>query len=263
MKSSSKSLFVMMFIWMISILSYFWLPVTLAVFQILMMIVLILIMNFFQTKTNFVVLITSILVYGFALTLYAYMNHIYDQEQVIFIIGHILFSTTLILSWLILNHVKALLQVISEQNAQLQKLKKIDEQTHSLSIQEFKEQALLIETAAKRHQEEGRFLYFKMDDAIPIETQESLQYEFVQICLKTVRTKYDLVSALSEKEILLLLQGTNKIGEEIVTTRIQNNLHKSINFIELPYTAESYTLSDGVENVLATIAFQQKGSQLS
>lgn len=199
-------------------------------------------MMFFKTGANFLIFLSAILIYGFGLTAYAISNQIFNEGQYAFILSHLALTLSLLLTWLVVHDVKALMQKNKTMQDRLMQLEKYDQQTKALSFQEFKERGLLIETGMRRRGETGQLLYFKMSKDVPLPVRSSLRHTFINICLSTVRSEFDLVTSPTEDEVLVLLQGTDQAGRDVVIKRLEEAVKAHVNFVSLPFEVHSYEL---------------------
>ncbi|WEG16721.1 hypothetical protein PQ478_19785 [Alkalihalophilus pseudofirmus] len=235
------------------LLLHFLLPPILIILQFTVIFIAITIMVFLRTGINFLLVLTLILTYGFSLTGYSMINQIFDKGQYELILAHIMFTSSLLIIWLIVHEVKSLLIENKELLMRLKLLEKYDLQTSALSFPEFKERGLLIETGMKRRNETGQLLYFQMEEFVPITVRQSLHQEFIRKCLTTVRAEYDLVTSPSNLEVLILLQGTDAAGKEIVLKRLMHSMKENVNYIEVPFLLKSIevgSLEDGLNKLL-------------
>ncbi|API93148.1 MULTISPECIES: hypothetical protein [unclassified Virgibacillus] len=237
---NNERLYILMACWALSVGVQLIFPPILFFVQISIILVVLFIMTGFRTSFNFFILLTTILVYGFALTIYAFNQQIHDQGQYQYILAHVLLTISLLLSWLMIHDLNSLKQKLQELQVRLQLLEKYDAQTKALSLQEFKERGLLIETGMRRRGEKGQLLLFTMKKDIPLAVQASLRQEFIKACLQTVRSKFDLVTSPTEESVFIFLQGTDEMGRKIVINRIIKTMKENINFLSLPYHIEMY-----------------------
>ncbi|KIL46707.1 hypothetical protein KP77_28340 [Jeotgalibacillus alimentarius] len=215
-------------------------------------------MMFFRTKINFLIVLSIILVYGFSLTFYAQMNGIFSGGQYVLIAAHLLLTASLLILWLIVHDIKSLVEENKSLKERIMLLEKFDLNTKALSMPEFMERGLIIETAMKRRREQGRLLYFRVKDSVPVEARNSLRHYFVNTCLHTVREEFDLVTSPDQNEVFVLLQGTNAEGESIVINRLTEKLREHVNYIELPYNIASYEIGS-LKNIMEQFD-QQRGA---
>ncbi len=240
----SHRLYWLMALWAVSIATQLLLPTTMFFIQASVVIIILLLMTLFKSSVNFLIFLSTILVYGFCLTVYSMNHQIFDAGQYELILAHLLLTASILLNWLIVHELKTLNQKIQEMEVRLNQLEKIDNETKALSFPEFLERGLLIETGMRRRGEKGYLLYFTMTDIVPLTVKSSLRQEFIKACLHTVRAGYDLVTSPTDEEILIFLQATDEAGRDIVIHRIEEAMKQNVNCISMPFSIHSWEVEN-------------------
>ncbi|MBM7577867.1 hypothetical protein [Jeotgalibacillus terrae] len=239
-----KRLYLLFLLWGVTFGLLALLPEGYASNHVMLVMLSLVLMVFFRTKINFLIVLSTIIIYGFGLTIYAQMEDIFSGGQYILIAAHLLLTASLLSLWLIVHDVKSLVEENKSLEERIGLLEKFDWNTKALSMPEFMERGLLIETAMRRRSEKGRLIYFNVKDSVPLTARDSLRHYFINTCLHTVREEFDLVTSPSQSEVFVFLQGTNTEGEAIVIERLKDKLREYVNYIELPYHITSYEIGN-------------------
>jgi hypothetical protein len=251
-------LYWLMGLWGIGLASQLLLPFPTSIIHITFIVLLLITMMFFKTGINFLLFLASMLIYGFGLTVYAFANELFDEGQYPLICYHLMLTGSMLLTWLTVHDIKSFVQTNLEMQTRIRELEKFDPGTNALSLQEFRERGVLIETGMRRRGEIGQLLYFKIKKDIPLPVRRSLRQEFIKCCLDSVRAEYDLVTSPTEAEVLILLQSTDVAGREVVLNRINGRTKKTLNFVQMPYEIQLFEL-ENLEQKLDEL-FKRKGA---
>ncbi|WP_416147620.1 hypothetical protein ACM26V_15440 [Salipaludibacillus sp. HK11] len=241
---SKYRLYISLGFWSISLILQLLLPENFMLLHVGIMLLALTAMLFFRTGVNFLILLGISLIYGFALTAYAMADQIFDQQQYILMLAHLLLTATLLSLWLILHDSKTLFEENKMLKEKVRLLVKFDDQTKALSFPEFIDRGLIIETGMRRRNETGQLLYFKMMEHVPKSAKKPLCIELITYGLESIRSEYDLITSPSEGEVIILLQNTSEAGSEVVLHRIQDKLKTTINYIDLPFTIEKIVIGN-------------------
>lgn len=191
-----------------------------------------LVMAFLSKKMNFLYTLVVSLFYGFILMGVAYFHEMVDVRQLQFIWANGLVLGALLLLWQIYSFQEELVQQNRDMKKKLQRLKKYDEQSGALTYREFIEQAKMIETITKRKKETAYLIYLTNALEAKEVTQKALLKKVVEACLQATRNRYDLVCALGDKGVLVLLQNPGEEGLSLVLSRIKTLLKEHIHKID-------------------------------
>jgi hypothetical protein len=204
-------------------------------------------MLFFNMSTNFVTLLISILGYGSILTLYAFFTGSTIETQLGFIKIHIFQSISLILVWLLVAHIKRIIDEMEILKARVSELEKFDTYPNLLSMNEFLHQAQISLIGMKRRKESGYLIKIRTEAGS--NTYLSAFKTFLTVCLETVRNGFDLVTKEQEESIFVFLQNTNEDGCHIVIKRIKDNLSPYFNTVDVPFSFEFIEI-DTIESAM-------------
>ena len=218
----------------------------------------ILLMSIIPTRLGYLLFLATTLIYGFSLTVVAFELGYFDTKQWEMITSHLVLTASLLLTWLLTNEIKNLGQEVKELRLRVKQLARYDEVTQLLSLEEFIERGALIETTLKRRNEPGILVHFKMNQTIDPAVEKSLHLLFSEQLSKAIRTGYDLVSAPTQQDAVILLQNTGAIGADIVLGRLRESLKTKLNYIELPYSYEVLEL-DGIREQIQALEMGSRG----
>ena len=202
----------------------------------------ILVMTVLQERFIFLYAISFVLLYGAFLTVYAFINSVSSEVQLLLMYNHLLFTSFTLLYWILLNLIKTIGYENDELKLQIRLLEKYNGQTNILTPTEFIDQATWLLKTSERRKEEA----WLIEITISYENkriQRNLQESFERIALETIREKFDLVTSI-DQVIYLLLKETNEKGVEIVLGRYQENLKTELNFVDTPFMVKKEQVKD-------------------
>lgn len=253
-----KKIYILMILWLLVLVMNLVLEPLYVIVHLVLIVLSILLMSITPTRLGFLLFLATTLIYGFSLTVVAFELGYFDTQQWEMITSHLVLTASLLLTWLLTNEVKSLGVEVKELRLRVKQLARYDEVTQSLSLEEFIERGALIETTLKRRNEPGMLVHFKMDQAIDPTIEKSLHLLFSEQLSKAIRTGYDLVSAPTKQDAVVLLQNTGAIGADIVLGRLRESLKAELNYIELPYSYEVMEL-DGIREQVQGLEMGSRG----
>lgn len=202
----------------------------------------VLIMTVVHERFVFLYAISLVLTYGAFLTIYAFINNQPSEIQLLYIYDHLLFTSFILLFWILLNLIKNIGYENQDLKQQVNLLQKYKTQTNSLTVSEFYEQAKSVIKSVERQQEEA----WLVELVITYEnkkTKKNLQEKLERVTLDTIRQNFDLVTSV-DTIIFILLKDTNEDGVQRFLQRYQENLQEELNFVEPPFTATKEQIID-------------------
>ncbi|QDP41103.1 hypothetical protein [Radiobacillus deserti] len=223
---------------LISFLGLFYLSSNDILFLVNLSIILIsiIIMNFFSTSRNFIILLSIVLLIGFILLFYGFFRRSSLQVQIDFVIQHIFLTASLIILWLLFAAVKKIQEDVKSLRQRVQELEKWDSTTNVLMPSEFLNRVNVISTGTKRRGETNYYVSFTVHSLE--HTKDSMNHVFSTSILQAIRSEFDFVTKTSEHTFLVFLQNTNEQGCNIVINRLFDMLRNQLNFIEIPVSYE-------------------------
>lgn len=193
----------------------------------------VLLMTIIHERFVFLFAVSLILSYGGFLTVYAFINNQSTEIQLLYMYDHLLFTSFVLLYWILLNNIKSLGYEHNELKRQVQLLQKYQGETDILTINEFKEQSVWLLKTSTRYKEEVWFLTIKINHQNK-RTKQNLQETLERLAIKTIRQKIDLVTSV-DRVIYILLKGTNELGVERAYERYLENVRNELNLINPPF----------------------------
>lgn len=201
-----------------------------------------LIMTIINEKFVFGYTISLILVYGAVLTVEAFLNKQPGNIQIMYIYTHLLVTSLLVLYWILLNQLKNIGYENIELKRQIQFLKRYNNDTEILTINEFMERASWLLKTSERQNNEAwlvEIIIHYPNKLTHNNIQESLEY----LAGKTIRQKYDLVTS-SNSRIILLLQNASEDGVQIMLQRYYDQVKSELNLITPPYNTQKKMITN-------------------
>ncbi|PZD96295.1 hypothetical protein DNH61_08855 [Paenibacillus sambharensis] len=203
---------------------------------------------------SFALLVVEMLGTGFWLAFQGYMNEWDSSEQAHAILTNLAFMACVICLWLTVSQLVKYGQAYSEMNEELQELRKYEKDASVLTINEFMYRMESIFVAMRRRKEQGYLLKIKINAAGKEFAKKSVFHAFATAALKSVREQYDLVGKVSDYELVVLLQNTNRDGASIVEERFKAYLHQEVNVPESFYETSLLELPDNWSDTQAIVA---------
>lgn len=201
-----------------------------------------LLMTFIHQRFVFVYSIAMVIGFAAFLTGYAFMYEQPADVQVLYIYDHLLFTSFIFLHWILLHYAKAIGYENNELKQQVKLLRRYTEHTKILTRQEFLEQAKWVLNSVRRSKQQAWLVELSMTYKSKL-TEQTLQEKIEEICLKTVRHQFDLIT-YHEKSVFLLLRDTNRMGVNTVLNRIEAQVRQTLNIVELPYGVSVQLVED-------------------
>lgn len=200
------------------------------------------IMTLIHERFVFLYAVIMALSFGAFLTVDAFMNDLLVEDQILYMYSHLLFTSFLLLFWILLNLLKNTGYENIELKRQVQLLQKYNGNTQVLTVPEFKEQATWLLKAGERNGEEAWLL--KINLVYPNKrTKENLMEKLETAALRTIRQKFDLVTSDSGI-IFVLLKNTHVKGVERVLERFWEKAQLDVALNEPPYTTQKGRVVD-------------------
>lgn len=196
--------------------------------------ILMIFMSAINERFVFIAAISSALLFGGFLTVYAFILEMPSNIQIQYMYTHLLFTSFLLMYWILLNLFKSVLYENSELKRQVLLLQKYNGVTQILNFPEFNEQSLWLLKSSERNSEEVWFLRIEISRKNKT-IQKNLQETLEKMALKTIRQKYDLVSSKKES-IFFLLKNTDSEGANRFLQRYWENCRSEINLTAPPYS---------------------------
>lgn len=173
---------------------------------------------------GFAILVAEFLAIGFVYTGMAFYEQWEKPLQSAVIVKLLLFIATSVLAWLMILFLKNNSSALKKAEQALHLLKKHDENSEVLTLNEFLYRAQTIHTAMKRRNETGYLITVTIHTNGKDFALKTLYEAFSRAALSSVRTQYDIVGRRSNKEILLLLQHSTLEGSKLVVERFKEKL---------------------------------------
>ncbi|MCZ2256965.1 hypothetical protein [Sporosarcina sp. G11-34] len=202
----------------------------------------VLLMTMIHERFVFLYAISLVLSYGVFLTVYAFINNQSTEIQLLYMYDHLLFTSFIMLFWILLNNLKNIGYEHNELIRQVQLLQKYNGETGILTVHEFMEQSLWLFKSSERSKEEVWFVKITIKHQNK-RTKQNLQETLEDLAMKTIRQKIDLVTS-ADSVIYILLKGTNESGVLRVYDRYVENVRSELNLIEPPFNHSVTKLSD-------------------
>ncbi|MCA0971426.1 hypothetical protein LCM20_12545 [Halobacillus litoralis] len=209
---------------------------------LIMSAVSIVMMSVLRKSLVFLYAISMILAFGLFLIVYAFINgHSSNTMQVKYIYIHLLFTSVMIIGWILFSYLKNLGNHVSALQHQVNWLQRYDQDTHVLTVNEFQERAKWVMTSVNRNQSEAWLVDLEVD-------RENTHLANVRSTIEeasrqSIRTHFDLVTSLNN-HIYLLLKDTHGEGVDIVLERINNQIREKFNLLEPPFTVTKTLVKD-------------------
>ncbi|GBG57740.1 dGTP triphosphohydrolase [Sporomusaceae bacterium FL31] len=173
---------------------------------------------------GFAILVAEILATGFVYTGMAFYEQWEKSLQSAVIVKLLLFMVTTGLAWLMILFLKNTSSKLKKADQALLKLKKYEESSGILTLNEFLYRAEAIHTAMKRRNETGYLITITIVPQGKDFALKTLHEAFSRAALMAVRTQYDIVGKRSANELLLLLQHATLDGSKLVVIRFKEKL---------------------------------------
>ncbi|WP_449621028.1 hypothetical protein [Robertmurraya sp. Marseille-Q9965] len=199
------------------------------------MIVLMLVVGFLSifTRTiySFAILITLILGLAFFNVGTSWYFAWDISKQGLNIAVQALLSFAALMAWIYGYTVRKNREVLQALNTELLRLRKYEEHTGILTLNEFLEQAEILFTGMKRRKETGFLVHILIQESKDYKLR-ILRDKVSKAVLESIRAKYDLAGQLHPHALILYLNNTTDQGVDIVLERLKGKLdHVSLNSI--------------------------------
>lgn len=202
----------------------------------------ILIMTALQERFVFLYAITVALSYGAFLTIHAFVNQPSSHVQLLYMYGHLLLTSFLLLYWILMNYIKRIGYENNDLKHEVRLLQKYKGVSKLLTLPEFNEQAQWLLKSKERNKEEAWFVKISItspNKRIKVNLQEELE----RLALQTIRQKFDLVTG-ETGAIFLLLKNTHAAGAQRVLERFHEKVQTEMNLLDSPYEAATEPVTD-------------------
>lgn len=186
-------------------------------------------MSFLSEKFLFLFMIAIVIAFGAFLTIVAFLTEQNENQQVSFMLLHLLVTICLLLNWILMYVIKSTESENKGLTEKVHMLQKHMSGSQLLTNHEFIEQAKRILRGTSRRDEEAWLLELHLT-LTNKHTKKSYREVMEQLAFKSIRDEYDLVTS-TESTILVLLQNTSQAGVDIVKRRIENESKSSFNDI--------------------------------
>lgn len=193
----------------------------------------VLLMTLIHERYVFLYAIMAIFGYGAFLTMDAFMDEQSANVQLLYIYNHLLFTSFLLLYWVLINKIKKTGYENERLKLQVKALERYHKRSHILTLNEFVEQAKIIYNGTVRRQEEAWLLRIYVQQTNDI-VQRNLQETLEIAALQSVRADFDIVT-VHRSTIFILLQNTREEGVTIVQERFRDLTKQKLNYVEPPY----------------------------
>ncbi|MEQ2529286.1 hypothetical protein WMO40_21655 [Bacillaceae bacterium CLA-AA-H227] len=228
------------------------------------MIVLMMIMGllsiFMRTMYSFAILIAIILGLAFYNVGTSWYFAWDISKQGINIAVQALLSFAALMAWIYGYTVRKNSKVLQALNSELLRLRKYEEHTGILTLNEFLEQAEILFTGMKRRKETGFLVHILIKESKEYK-QRILRDKLSKAVLESIRAKYDLAGQLHPSAIILYLHNTTEQGVEIVMERLKGKLdHISLQSISFEIARVPENWNETREQLKVFIRSEHYGS---
>lgn len=213
-------------------------------------------MSFLSEKFLFLFMIVIAIAFGTFLTIVAFLTEQNENQQVSFMLLHLLVTVCLLLNWILMYIIKSTESENKRLTEKVQMLQKHMPGSQLLTNHEFIDQAKRILRGTSRRGEEAWLLKLQLT-LTNKHTKKSYREAMEQLAFKSIRDEYDLVTS-TESTILVLLQNTNQSGVEIVKKRIESESKSLFNDIYPSFIFEEQIIKD-VTQIEASLEEQANG----
>ncbi|MDY0406547.1 hypothetical protein P5G51_015295 [Virgibacillus sp. 179-BFC.A HS] len=211
-----------------------------------------LIMPLLRDRFVFLYAIAAILIYGFFLAIWLFKMHGSAGMQLDYIYNHLLFTSFILLYWLLLQHMKQ----TGYENASLKKqvalLQKYNKQTHILTFHEFLDQAKWTLRSVERNNSQAWLVCLDITYRHPY-IEKNLQETVESIVAEAIRSQFDLATSTTGR-VYILLRDTDETGVDIVLGRIMDKTKQRMNMIVPIYHVSKRLIEN--ENELKQVAIK-------
>lgn len=196
-----------------------------------------LIMTMINERLVFLFSVSFILIYGLFLVIYTLVNNQSSMvQQLFYVYSHILFTSFILLFWMLLNIIKNIGYENTSLKQQIKLLQRYNTKTHLLTLQEFRERSKWAINAALRNNKSACLVTLKMSELssnIQVNVQETVEI----LSLNSIRSQFDLITS-EHGQIYILLQDADDKGADIVLNRINKKLKERLNLINEPFESK-------------------------
>ena len=213
-------------------------------------------MSFLSEKFLFLFMIVIVIAFGTFLTIAAFLAEQNENQQMAFMLLHLITTVCLLLNWILMNIIKSTESENKRLTAKVNMLQKHMPSSQLLTNHEFIDQAKRILRGTSRRGEETWLLELMLTLRNK-HTKKSYREAMEQLAFKSIRNEYDLVTS-TESTILILLQNTNKSGIEIVKKRIESDAKSLFNDIYPSFIFEEQIINN-VTQIETSIEVQTNG----
>lgn len=213
-----------------------------------------------RTMYSFAILITIILGLAFYNVGTSWYFAWDLSKQGINIAVQALLSFAALMAWIYGYTVQKNRVVLQTLNSELLRLRKYEEHTGILTLNEFLEQAEILFTGMKRRKETGFLVHILINERKDYK-QRILRDKLSKAVLESIRTKFDLAGQLHPTAVILYLNNTTEQGVEIVLERLKGKLdHISSQSISFEIARVPENWNDTRDQLKAFIRSEHFGS---
>lgn len=232
-----------------------------SILNLFILTVSLILMSILNNAYKYLYVLTISLLVGFSFLFYAYFQKASSSLQVNLMFQDLLLTVSLILLWLLFNHIRRVYEENIELARQVNELKRFENMPLLLSYSEFLNRANVIMKGVNRRGENSYLIHIEIDASKKVE--DALRHVITSSILKTVRADFDLVTLLNKKTPLFFLQNTDEKGTQIVINRLLESLRTKLNTIELPLEYNVIKVEDDVTVMLNRLVTAKKGGKSS
>lgn len=232
-----------------------------SILNLFILTVSLILMSILNNAYTYLYVLTISLLVGFSFLFYAYFQKASSSLQVNLMFQDLLLTVSLILLWLLFNHIRRVYEENIELARQVNELKRFENMPLLLSYSEFLNRANVIMKGVNRRGENSYLIHIEIDASKKVE--DALRHVITSSILKTVRADFDLVTLLNKKTPLFFLQNTDEKGTQIVINRLLESLRTKLNTIELPLEYNVIKVEDDVTVMLNRLVTTKKGGKSS
>lgn len=206
------------------------------------------ILSLIPERYVFVFSINVIVGYGLFLIIHAVMNNQTSiNSQMLYLLSHLLFTSVILLSWILLNYIKKTGEEIKALKLENTKLKKYKVGTDLLTIQGFNEQAQWVLADSKINQTEAWMIDLKVTKKHP-KLKSQIQKSLEDTAQSLTRERYDLITSTNGR-IYILLKNVNRDYVDEITESFFQKIRDKFNLIEPPVFIETRLVEEDIIQV--------------
>lgn len=206
-------------------------------------VVAMLLMTLINERLVFLFSVAFILGYGLFLVIYTLINNQSSTDlQLLYLYSHVLFTSFILLFWMLLNIIKKIGYENDYLNQQVVLLQRYNTKTQLLTPQEFRERAKWALNSAQRNNKLVCLVDLKISELSP-HVQLNVQETIEVLSLNSIRSQFDLITSVNGR-IYILLQDADDIGADTVLKRINEKLKSKLNLLNEPFESKKTIIKD-------------------